>query len=357
MTRTRVYCLLITLCFRERVINSTRGTLEEISLQGLQPGTTYTVRVLAHNQQGPGLSSLPASITTQSEVDLPSPPANISARPTSAFSILVRWDPPADQVKKYKLYHRRVSSWDSRALRATEWRQRGALTLSSLNLIIKRERVEGEWGDEQQRSSLLVRIFCCWKEWVKFLLCKVTESTPLDIFADVCHRKEALFVSQPIKWEYFLVEKEKFLSHKCNWNWHEVDKREIPFKRTKFISFFVWTFCCSLPPLLSPPGTHSILQSATTNVTWPCHASDNLSEDFTLSWRKLHHQIVSQPEIKSTKSNQKNKPPTVPRLRHSEVWQPTGVVWQCLLWLCDNLDDLCSLCVWRVAGWNPTNMQ
>ena len=95
---------------RERVINSTRGTLEEISLQGLLPGTTYTVRVVAHNQEGPGLSSLPLDITTQSEVDLLSPPANISARPTSAFSILVSWDPPSGKVKKYKLYHRRVSA-------------------------------------------------------------------------------------------------------------------------------------------------------------------------------------------------------------------------------------------------------
>ena len=32
---------------RERVINSTRGTLEEISVQGLQPGTSYRVRVVA----------------------------------------------------------------------------------------------------------------------------------------------------------------------------------------------------------------------------------------------------------------------------------------------------------------------
>ena len=101
---------LTTGLFRERVINSTRGTLEEISLQGLLPGTTYTVRVVAHNQQGPGLSSDPLAITTQSEVDLPSPPANISARPTSAFSILVTWDAPPGPVKKYKLYHRRVST-------------------------------------------------------------------------------------------------------------------------------------------------------------------------------------------------------------------------------------------------------
>ena len=161
----------------------------------------------------------------------------------------------------------------------------------------------------------------------KFLLCEVAESTPLDIFADFCHRKEALFVSRPIKWEYFLVEKEKFLSPECNWNWHEVDKREIPFKRTKFISFFVWRFCCSLPPLLSPIRTHSVLHSEITNVTsQSCHASDNLSKDFTLSWRKLHHQIASQWEIKSTNINQKNKPPTVPASDTLIVWQPTGVV-------------------------------
>ena len=96
---------------RERVINSTRGTLEEISLQGLLPGTTYTVRVVAHNQEGPGLSSLPLDITTQSEVDLPSPPANISARPTSAFSILIEWNAPREEVQRYKLYYRRVSSF------------------------------------------------------------------------------------------------------------------------------------------------------------------------------------------------------------------------------------------------------
>ena len=97
---------------RERVINSTRGSLEEISLQGLLPGTTYTVRVLAHSEQGPGSSSPPLTITTQPEVELPGPPVNISARPTSAFSILVTWDSPdnaAGVITKYRLYHRRVS--------------------------------------------------------------------------------------------------------------------------------------------------------------------------------------------------------------------------------------------------------
>ena len=46
---------------------------------------------------------------TQQEVLLPGPPSNLTARPTSAFSILVTWDPPSqhmEDVLKYKLYHR-----------------------------------------------------------------------------------------------------------------------------------------------------------------------------------------------------------------------------------------------------------
>ena len=57
------------------------------------------------------------TVTTQHEVELPRAPANLTARPTSAFSILVTWDRPGDSVSgsgknritKYKLYHRRVS--------------------------------------------------------------------------------------------------------------------------------------------------------------------------------------------------------------------------------------------------------
>ena len=56
-------------------------------------------------------------MTTQHEVELPRAPANLTARPTSAFSILVTWDSPESSVSgsgknritKYKLYHRRVS--------------------------------------------------------------------------------------------------------------------------------------------------------------------------------------------------------------------------------------------------------
>ena len=81
-------------------------------VQGLQPGTVYSVRVLAHNEHGPGSSSPPIVIRTQAEVDLPAPPSALSATPISAFSILVSWLPPANPegVEKYKLYYRRVKN-------------------------------------------------------------------------------------------------------------------------------------------------------------------------------------------------------------------------------------------------------
>ena len=43
-------------------------------------------------------------------------------------------------------------------------------------------------------------------------------------------------------------------------------------------------------------------------IEQPSHAFDNQNGDFTLCWRKLHHIIASQYEIKSTNINQKNKP-------------------------------------------------
>ena len=51
---------------RERVVNSTGGTLEEVNIQGLQPGTTYMLRVVAM-QAGSvfSTSSDPLSIRTQ----------------------------------------------------------------------------------------------------------------------------------------------------------------------------------------------------------------------------------------------------------------------------------------------------
>ena len=80
--------------------------------QGLLPGTSYRVRVVAQGEEGAGASSDVITVRTQAEVELPLPPANLTARPTSAFSILVTWDSAEaekNEITQYKLYHRRVS--------------------------------------------------------------------------------------------------------------------------------------------------------------------------------------------------------------------------------------------------------
>ena len=47
---------------RERVVNSTRGTLEEVNIQSLQPGARYVLRVVAYNEHGAGDSSAPLTV-------------------------------------------------------------------------------------------------------------------------------------------------------------------------------------------------------------------------------------------------------------------------------------------------------
>jgi hypothetical protein len=49
--------------YRERVLNSTRGSLEEVNVQGLQPGAKYVLRVVAHNDFGAGESSQPITVS------------------------------------------------------------------------------------------------------------------------------------------------------------------------------------------------------------------------------------------------------------------------------------------------------
>ena len=56
---------------RERVLNSTRGNLEELNVQGLQPGTQYVFRVVANNQHGAGESSRPLRVGGLTNVYVP----------------------------------------------------------------------------------------------------------------------------------------------------------------------------------------------------------------------------------------------------------------------------------------------
>ena len=49
--------------YRERVLNATSGSLQELNVQGLQPGSAYEFRVVAHNQHGIGESSQPLRVS------------------------------------------------------------------------------------------------------------------------------------------------------------------------------------------------------------------------------------------------------------------------------------------------------
>ena len=101
---------------RERVVNSTRGNLEEINIQGLSPGTDYIFRVLARNQHGAGQTSRPLKVQTQAELDVPGPVQKLEAKATTSFSILVSWTKASTMqlhsnngmVTQYKLYYRQV---------------------------------------------------------------------------------------------------------------------------------------------------------------------------------------------------------------------------------------------------------
>jgi hypothetical protein len=96
---------------RERVVNSSRGNLEEINIQGLSPGTSYDFRIVARNQHGGGESAAKLRVSTQKELDVPGPVASLRSKATTSFSILVSWSRPRHSsgfVTGYKLYYRQV---------------------------------------------------------------------------------------------------------------------------------------------------------------------------------------------------------------------------------------------------------
>ena len=93
------------------MVNSTRGNLEEVNIQGLQPGTTYAFRVVAFNEHGSGESSEILSVKTDDELDVPGAVTHLEAKATSSFSILISWGQPihtSGTITGYKLYYRQV---------------------------------------------------------------------------------------------------------------------------------------------------------------------------------------------------------------------------------------------------------
>lgn len=93
---------------RERVVNTTRPRLEEVSIQGLQPSTKFYFRIVAYNLNGPGQSSEEIMVDTQPEVHVPGSPENLQAIAKSPTSIQVQWNSPDQKngpIQKYKLYY------------------------------------------------------------------------------------------------------------------------------------------------------------------------------------------------------------------------------------------------------------
>ncbi|XP_049824864.1 neogenin isoform X2 [Aethina tumida] len=97
---------------RERLQNSTRPKLEELSLQNLSPGKVYHFRVVAFNRRGAGISSKPLTVTTQSEEHVASAPQQLEAFATGARSIHISWEPPLNpngDIIKYNLFYMETS--------------------------------------------------------------------------------------------------------------------------------------------------------------------------------------------------------------------------------------------------------
>ncbi|XP_050800594.1 netrin receptor DCC isoform X2 [Gopherus flavomarginatus] len=92
---------------RERAQNTTQSETLQLTVGNLKPEVTYTFRVVAYNEWGPGESSQSIKVVTQPELQVPGPVENLRAVSTSPTSILLSWEPPAyanGPVQGYRLF-------------------------------------------------------------------------------------------------------------------------------------------------------------------------------------------------------------------------------------------------------------
>ncbi|XP_037573231.1 neogenin isoform X1 [Dermacentor silvarum] len=107
---------------RERVLNTTRQSLEEIIIQGLRPSTKYYFRVVAYNEHGPGESSPELEVETNPEVSIPGPPRSLKAIPVSPTAIRVYWEAPESRkevVQHYQLSYQETGTTEDEEKRVT----------------------------------------------------------------------------------------------------------------------------------------------------------------------------------------------------------------------------------------------
>ncbi|KAG7477137.1 hypothetical protein MATL_G00090940 [Megalops atlanticus] len=92
---------------RERSVNVSEPGSLQFTVSSLKPEGTYSFRVVAYNEQGPGESSQPVKVSTQPELQVPGPVENLQALATSPTTIQVSWDPPAyvsSPIQGYRLH-------------------------------------------------------------------------------------------------------------------------------------------------------------------------------------------------------------------------------------------------------------
>uniref|UniRef100_A0A665TNK5 DCC netrin 1 receptor n=1 Tax=Echeneis naucrates TaxID=173247 RepID=A0A665TNK5_ECHNA len=80
---------------RERSVNVSEPESLELTVSNLKPEESYSFRVIAYNDMGPGESSAPLRITTKPDLQVPSRVECLQAETLSPTSVQVSWEPPS----------------------------------------------------------------------------------------------------------------------------------------------------------------------------------------------------------------------------------------------------------------------
>uniref|UniRef100_A0A674MP92 DCC netrin 1 receptor n=1 Tax=Takifugu rubripes TaxID=31033 RepID=A0A674MP92_TAKRU len=80
---------------RERSVNVSEPESLELMVSNLKPEETYSFRVIAYNDVGPGESSAPLKITTKPDLQVPSRVESLRPVALSPTSVQVSWGPPS----------------------------------------------------------------------------------------------------------------------------------------------------------------------------------------------------------------------------------------------------------------------
>uniref|UniRef100_A0AAZ3QRX7 Netrin receptor DCC n=1 Tax=Oncorhynchus tshawytscha TaxID=74940 RepID=A0AAZ3QRX7_ONCTS len=79
---------------RERSVNVSEPETLQMTVSNLKPEETYSFRVVAYNDNGPGERSETLKLTTQPELQVPGPVENLQVGSISPTSIQASWDAP-----------------------------------------------------------------------------------------------------------------------------------------------------------------------------------------------------------------------------------------------------------------------